>query len=606
MPIKKLLLQPGINTQKTFLLNEGGWSVANLIRFREGLPEVYGGWQPFSTIDVQGVCRGMHAWSTLAGIATLGAGTNQRLYVFQGNTPYDVTPVATTTTPTNPFTTTLHSATVTVLDSGQTIAPMVGEFVEISGGTAVGGLTLTGEYVVVTVISSTSYTITAAAAATSAATGGGTPTLAYLVMPGGADQMPANGWGAGTWGQGTWGTPRSGATAGTQLPAIWTLDNFGEQMIACPRGGGIYVWLPSGGVDTRAVILSAAPTIVNSIFVSNSAEQIVALGTNPASGGNQDPMLVSWCNSGDYGTWIAAAANNAGNFHLTDGSVLLYGCRSAQQNLIWSDTALYSMQFISGELVYSFQQLGTACGLLGPNAAASINGAAFWMSGLNFMWYNGVVQVLDCPVRDIVYKNLNRAQVGKVFCGLNSQFNEVRWDYPSLNATENDSYVIYNFAESSWTFGSNVASGGVASVARTAWEDINVFGTPLAFDATGASWAQETGYAAGQFAMAWNLQSGDIDIAEGQEMMFCDFLEPDQIMTGGSLMAIGVTTQRYSADAPTTAYGNPFLVSTATEYIPLRLRGRQMSVSFSNHYGQIGLFWRLGALRVRMAADGRF
>jgi hypothetical protein len=609
--MEKLLLRPGLNSQRTPLLNTGGWSFSNLIRFREGLPETYGGWVAFLTsgaTTLQGVPRGCHGWATLAGIASMGVGTYERLYVIQYGQSYDITPIAQTTTPTNPFT--ISGTTVTVSDPGLTVLPAVGDFVEISGATAVGGVTLSGEYTIQTVISSTSYTITAASSG-SGGPGGGTPTLAYLLPIGPVNAMLGSGWGAGTWGAGTWGTPRT--TGGTNtLPRIWTLDNFGEYLIACPRGGSIYEWQPATGTSTRASLISNnAPATVNAIAVSNGAEQIFAFGSIPAGGGAFDPMLVSWCNSGDPTTWLASATNNAGNFHLTDGSQIMAGLRASQQIIIWTDTALWSAQFIAGELIYSFQQLGTNCGLIGPQAAGVTNIGAYWMSPLNFMVYNGTAQVIDCPIRDLVYGNLNLQQVSKITCGVNSQFNEVRWDFPSAASEENDSFVIFNYADSTWSFSSNLLSNGLI-VARTAWSDVGVFGTPVAFDANGGAWNHEVGYAANGAALPFFLQSGEIDIAEGQQMMFCDLMLPDQKMTtsgspdGPPAGAVNYTifAQRYSADGQMAPAQAPYMATPATETIPFRVRGRQLAFLVANP-NIVGLFWRLGAIRIRVAPDGR-
>lgn len=488
MSIQKITLRPGIDTQRTPLLNEGGWSSANLIRFREGLPEVMGGWASLGVPSLGSRPNGMHAWTTLAGVKMLAAG----------------------------------SAT-----SGANFLNVI-------------------------------Y-------------GGSSYAIIHLTIYGSL--------------------------------GAWTIDNYGEQLIACRRGGQIYVWLPSSGGGTLAVPITNSPTQCNAIFVSNAAEQIIALGY----GSNTqvfNPMVVAWCNNGDYTVWTAAPGNNAGQFPLTDGSQIMWGCRAPQQNLIWTDTALYSMQWVGYPLDYSFNQLGTACGLIGPNAAAPIGNAAFWMSNLNFMWYNGTVQVLDCPIRDVVYKNLNWSAAGTIVCSVNSQFSEVRWDYPSSSSSVPDSYVIYNFVDRTWTYGSNTASGSIL-VSRLSWIDSSVFGNPIAADANGNIWTHETGYTAGGGAMPWYLQSGFFDISAGQDMMFCDMLMPDAILSSGGSYGLTVASSRYTADTPGTAYGEPFTVTASTEFLPLRLRGRQMSVRFDNSPGSVGAFWRLGALRARIAPDGR-
>jgi hypothetical protein len=322
-------------------------------------------------------------------------------------------------------------------------------------------------------------------------------------------------------------------------------------------------------------------------------------------------MLVSWCNSGDYTTWVASATNDAGNFPLTDGSQIMWGGRAAQQNLLWTDTALYAMQFIGGELVYAFQQLGTGCGMIGPQAAGIVNGVAFWMSRLNFMMYNGTVGVVDCPVRDDVFKNIDTNQSWKVFCGVNSQFNEIRWDFPSATGSgENDTFVIFNYVENTWTYGSDTVSG--ITVARTCWEDVSPFGTPIGFDQFGNGWQHEIEnvYSAGTVAVPWSLTSGFVDIAAGEQMMFVDWCIPDQILTvasgtGVAAYEFSVQASRYPGDSATTTGNIPVLANTESIYP--RIRGRQVAFTFQSAKtaGAINTFWRMGAVRIRAAPDGR-
>lgn len=609
MGMQKLTLRPGVNLQRTGLLNEGGWSAANLIRFYEEMPEVYGGWTALGTMALSGVPRAAHAWATLAGMPTLAVGTSSMLGVIQGTTLADITPIINTTTPTNPFTTTNGSAIVAVSDP-LAAGPIVGQIVIISGATAVGGLTLSGNYTIASVSSATAYTITAASQATSGATGGGTPTLQYLLAPGRASATLLYGWGVGPYGSGTWGTPRSASTLYGQ-PRTWTLGNFGDQLIACPRGQGIFLWIPEKGLGARATPIATAIAQANAIFIANGAEQVIALGGVPADGGAgaaAQPMLVSWCNSGDYTDWIASATNSAGNYPLTDGSQLMWGANAGLQNLIWSDTALYSMQYIGGTSVWGFTQLGTACGMISPQSAVVVNGTvALWMSNLNFMSYNGTVQPIDCPVRDIVFKNLDTTQAWKISASLNSQFNEVRWDYPSLDgAGECDSYVIFNYANNTWTYGSDQESSLLAGqevlVARPAWQDVSVFGDPIGFDADGNAWQHEVEnvYSAGTLAMPWMIESGYIDISPGEDIMFLDWIIPDQVMSGGTV-DLTLSAQRYSADTPVTLTG---AFTPSTESLNMRLRGRQIAATFQSA-GSTPFFWRLGAVRFRAVSDGR-
>lgn len=591
MAFQRLVFRPGINTQFTPTLNEGGWSESNLIRFREGVPEVIGGWTPFLSEALEGACRQIHPWTTLDGVQSLGAGTSARLYVCQGGAPYDVTPVASSATLTNPFDTINTDPIVVVNDAAH--GQIVGNYLIISGGSAVGGLTLSGEYQIVAVLNANSYTINAGTPATSSVTGGGgTPTIEYLLMPGSANQTLAAGFGGGLYGAGTYGTPRA-SSVGIRFPAMWTLDNWGEVLVANLRDGGIYAWLPASGLNVRATLITGAPDVAKAILVSAPAQQLIALGSSPAAGGSQDPMLVSWCNSSDYNTWIAASGNNAGSYRLTDGSQIMNGYRAAQQILIFTDTALFSMQFQAGPFVYGFQQLGTSCGLIAPNAAAVVNGQAFWMSGLNFMQYTGTVSMLDCPVRDVVYGNLNTSQTGKIFAGVNSQFGEVWWFYPSAGSEENDSYVVYNYAERSWYYG---------SIERLCWCDASSLGNPIAVDGSGNVWFQEVAYSANGEAMPFAIQSGYVDIAEGEDFVFLDQVIPDFVLTNGPI-ALTIYAKR-TPNETAVAIG-PFQVNATTPYLSVRLRGRQMAIRIDNSFSAPNAFMRLGAIRTRVAQDGR-
>jgi hypothetical protein len=593
MPFQKLVFRPGINTQRTPTLNEGGWSSSNLIRFKEGLPETKGGWVMFLQSALQGIIRMMHAWDTLSGTATLGVGTNLRLYVAQGGTAYDVTPIAQTTTPTNPFTTVNGQTTVTVDDSALTVVLTPGSFVEISGASAVGGITLAGEYPVVAVNSSTEYTITAATPATSGATGGGTPTIEYLLPAGPADASLANGWGSGPWGDGTWGTPRSGSSTGVIFPRLWTIDNWGENMLACPRGGSIYQWVAASGLTVRAAILTNAPTTANGVLVSAPLQMVIAFGCNPPAGGSQDPMLIAWSDEGDNTVWAPSATNQAGSFRLNNGSQIMQVLTSQQQTLIWTDTALYAMQYIGPPLVWSFVQLGTACGAISPNAAAVIGGTARWMSNYEFWTYDGTTHPVDCEIRDLVFKNINAAQQSKIFAGVNTQFSEIAWFYPSASSNENDSAATQNIAEGEWY---------PDQLSRTAWIDDNVFGNPIGGDANGDTWSHETGYTVNGMSMPWSITSADLYLSDGENYVFVDMILPDQIMTGDPV-AYTFFARNYPDDTP-VQYG-PYIVRSSTEFIPLRIRARQVAIQISNAYNTIGVFWRHGAVRARIAPDGR-
>jgi hypothetical protein len=606
MAFQKITLAPGVNTQRTATLNKGGWSDSDLIRFREGLPEVKGGWAAFlSGGPAQGAVRALHAWSTLDAIATLGIGTNQRLYISQGFAKADVTPIVKTTGGTlPPYTTTLNSSIVEVHDHGN--PQSVGNIVEISGSSAVAGVTVAGEFTVLSVIDGDHYTISVAPqVANAAADGGGTPTFNYLLPVGLLNATQGSGWGSGGWGNGTWGTPRIGASAGVVFPRLWTIDNWGENMLANPRGAaGIFQWVAATGTTVRAVALSGAPTTANGVVVAAPVQIAVAFGCNPPAGGVQDPMLVAWSDEGDNTSWTPTPANQAGSFRLNNGSQIMQAVPSQQQILIWTDTALYGMQYIQPPLVWGFTQLGASCGAISPQAAGVLGGRALWMSGFEFWTYSGEPTVIDCPLRDRVFKNLNRLQQSKIVCAINTEWSEVTWYYPSLNAQENDSYITLNVDELARSGPLNAWYGG--TLARTAWIDDNIFGSPVSGDGLGNVWSEEQDYTANGAAMPWFIKSGYIDISAGEDYSFLDLIIPDQILTG----QVGYTIFALVDPSDVPQQFGPFIVTPSTRFLPngtqgLRVRARAIALQVDNSPMVVGSFWRHGAPRFRISPDGR-
>lgn len=594
MPFRKITPRSGISSRATPLLQKDGWSSSNYVRFRGGLAEVQGGWIQFGSSQMQGVCRGMTQWGSLSGTPLLAAGTNSNLYVTRNFSLQDITPVVLTTNPTNPFSTVNLSTVVTVVDPGS--VPNVGSSVTITGGIPVGGITLSGPYVIQTVLTSSSYTITAAAPATSTATGGGSPVISYLLPIGLVDATTTNGWGGGTWGQGTWGTPRSGQAGFPVQPRTWTMDHWGQNLVACPRGGSIYTWVPGSGYSP-AVLLTGAPTQANGTMVSAVQQVQWAWGCAPPLGGSVNPMLLRFSDVGDNTDWVPTTSNQAGSFPLSNGSQIMGGLTTQQADLFWTDTALYAAQYVGYPDVWGFIPLATACGAISPACMGTIGAKQYWMSNLGFWIFDGVARPIDCPVWDLVYRNINTQQVWKIDCGVNSQFGEISWFYPSASSQEIDTRVTFNTISGEWW---------VDPLSRSYWLDAGVFGLPIAADPSGVVWFHETGYNAGAGPLPWFIETGYFDLDEGESIQTDDQFWPDQILSGTNA-AFSVTVFGQYDSASTPVASGPYTVTAATEYFPIDVqRTRQLAVRFDNTtLGTLGMFWRNGAPRIRFGRDGR-
>jgi len=677
MPYQALIFKPGINTVKTPTLNEGGWSSSGLVRFREGLPELQGGWVKLNltfffiisggiTQDIptgiSGIVRGAHSWVLLIGTPSLALGSQGGLYVVQANMAQDITPFASlanlVSTHTQTITATSGSSTYAVTDaaalavngnqiiintavtvgnvtliglytisgvSGSTfniatsytatssgsvsntnlfeyyvdngLSPdsqsvtssagtttytitdpvayaQVGGFIIFLTPTGIGGNTLFGVYKIQTASGST-FTITAGINPTTA-TISGTGLFAYYQYFGTTDQINGTGFGA-----------------PVTFALTWSIDNWGQTLIACPRGNPIYQASPP---FMRAQLLGGdAPSAVNDALVAVPQRIMIAFGASDVGTETLDPMLVRWSTVEDYTTWTATATNSAGSYRLSKGSQIISGITSNQQVLIWTDTALYAMIYEQLPYVYGFFLLGTGCGLISPNACASVGTNAWWMSYDNFWVYNGNVTPIDCDVWDSVFQNLNYAQRSKVYCSTNVQFNEVTWFFPSASSTEIDSSVTFNYAGNVWYLN----TAGV--MPRTAWEDIGVFDTPIAVDPSGNVYQQESGYTAAGSAMQFYIESGYFDLAGGEKFIFMDEIVPDFMLAAGSV-SVTVYSQKFPTDTPWTK--GPYTITPSTRFIKPRMRARQFAIRIDNSAASVGNFWRLGKMRARVAEDG--
>lgn len=489
MPLQKLQFKPGINREGTNYSNEGGYYSGDKVRFRSGLPQKIGGWQNISFgYTYEGVCRQMWNWIPLDGTNLNALGTSQKFYVENGGFYNDITPLAAPAAPinNNPFSTTSGSRLVTVTDTAHGASS--GTFVTYAGATATGGIlaaTLNAEFEVITLIDGNSYTIISPTTATSTAVGGGAGvTAAYDIAAGGSIYTTGVGWGAGAWSRGTWG---SAATVGVGVQLrLWTIDNFGQDLVLAPRNGALYYWEKDTTTYPRCVTLAAASTAAgyDGTYVPSQTLKIMTSGiqrfglcfganpydpTTPST--TFDPMLVRWSDQENIYDWVPTTFNQSGEQRLSNGSTIVTAVLSRQENVVFTDTAVFTMQYLGPPYIWGFQLITDNISVASPNAVTSANNVTYWMGVDKFYSYSGRVDTLDCSLRRFIYGNINKDQLYQITSGTNAGYNEVWWFYPSAESLVNDSYVIYNYAENIWYYG---------SLNRTAWLDSALKQYPMA------------------------------------------------------------------------------------------------------------------------------
>ena len=699
MPLKKILLKPGVNKENTRYTNENGWYVSDKVRFRQGTPEKIGGWSRISPYTFQGVCRSLWNWVTLGFENLMGVGTNLKYYVERGGYYNDITPIrATSTINNNPFALTA-STTVTVTDTAH--GAITGDFVTFSGAVDIGGAgtnvtaSVLNQEFQITRVDANTYTITISvtpnATAIAASPGGGASVVAaYQVNTGPAYQLPLTGWGGGGWGLGTWGFG-SGATDSLRL---WSASNWGEDLIFGPRGGGLYYWdagnlatnpvgrgvnvntlggtvtltiaspcvitlsnvlaegtaiklsttgaLPTGltagttyylrNVDGATANLSATPTgsiintsgsqsgtqsiselvdvptLQNYIFVSDTSRFVLLFGTTDYGSTTLDPMLIRWSNQESVVDWVPSSLNQAGSVRLSHGSEIVTALQARQEIVVWTDSSLYSLQYVGAPVVWSSQLLGDNISIAGQNAAAIASGVVFWMGVDKFYRYDGRVQTLRCDLRRHVFSNINLNQNQQIFAGTNEGFNEVWWFYCSADATAVDSYVVYNYAEDIWYYG---------SLARTAWIDSGLRDYPVAATYSYNLVNHEEGIDDNQTgtptAIEAYIESAEFDIDDGEKFGFVWRMVPDLTFQGSTAGTPQVTMTMYGMNGSGSGFNTEASKAVArtstvtieqfTNIVYTRIRGRQMIMKISSD--GLGTTWQLGAPRIDIRPDGR-
>jgi len=693
MPLIKPTFRPGVNRENTRYYNEGGWYESDKVRFRQGSPEKIGGWTQYSSSTFLGVCRTLWNWITLTNQNIVAVGTNLKFYLTLGNQYFDITPVRSVTTLTNPFTATLSSSTITVSATAHGAIP--GDFVTFSGATGLGGnitaAVLNQQYQIVSVPNVNSFTFTATATANasdvSGSPGGGTVTTSYQLNTGPAYQVPFTGWGASYWGSGPWGT---GGSTKNNLQ-IWNAYNFGQNLLFGPRGGGIYYWtaptltnpgvalnttggtvtitiaspavitssvnlpnnssiqlgttgaLPSGlstnttyyvinvsgttfnlsltqggaAINTTGTqsgtqsisLLGDVPLFQNALTVSDASNFVIVFGTNALGTSTIDPMLIRWSDQQNPLVWYPDVTNQAGDVRLSHGSQIVTYIQTRQEIVVLTDQAVYSLQYLGPPYVWGSQLLSENTSIIGPNSAVLASGVVYWMGVDKFYMYDGRVQTLNCDLRRYVFQNINTVQNEQVYCSTVEGFNEVWWFYVSGSGTQINSYVVYNYIENTWYYG---------TMGRTAWLDTTLQTNPIGATYNGYLVNQESGLDDNETGTPAPIDayiaSSEFDIGDGDHFAFISKILPDltfenstsnnptTTMSIQALINSGSGTGQASNNPvySVNINGNP---ETFTGYVYTRIRGRQFI--FKMESNQIGTTWQLGAPRFEIRPDGR-
>jgi hypothetical protein len=630
MPLKKILFRPGVNRENTRYTTENGWYEGDKVRFRQGNPEVIGGWVRISTNTFLGICRSLWNWVLLDGRNIIGLGTNLKFYLENGGAYYDITPIrASSTINTNPFVATNGSAVITVTDTSH--GAVTGDFVTFSGATSLGGnitaTVLNAEYQI-TVLTANTYTFVATATANatdvSGSPGGGASVnAAYQISVGPETQQVLEGWGSGGWGLGTWG---NGAPVATVFGAlrIWSQQNFGEDLVFNPRGGGLYYWDATGGLSTRGVLVSSlmgadpeVPSVVNLVAVSDTSRFVFCFGCDDYGSSVLNPMLIRWSDQEDILIWNPLPTNQAGSVTLSHGSEIIAVVQSRQEQIVFTDSAVYSLQYLGPPVVWQTQLLGDNTSIYGPNAAVLASGIVYWMGIDKFYKYDGRVQTLNCDLRRFIFSDINRNQNLQVFAALNEGFNEVWWFYCSEASTTVDRYVIYNYVENEgkgvWYYG---------TMARSAWLDSGLRDYPIAATYSRNLVDHENGLndneTATEIALDAYISSSEFDIEDGNSFGFVWRVVPD--------LTFGESTNSPTAVSPRVTMslfgltnsgsgvvntvsglvtkGSNFVITEEfTGQIYTRIRGRQMIFKIASN--QINTQWQLGSPRIDIRPDGR-
>lgn len=616
MPLINFTPKPGINKEVTDYTGQGQWVDSDNVRFFQGLPQKIKGWQKLIEETVVGVVRASHAFLSLDGTKYLGLGTDRKLYVYVEGVVHDITPIRQSNTgATSVFTTSTGSSNVTV--SINSHGALTGDFVTFDNVTLSNASTSFDaatfedkEFEVQGVANANAFYIdTETNEANAGITAQGSTDADFQINVGPSISSLGYGWGTDSWGSSTWGTASS--TSNVTIEARqWSLDNFGEDLIATVKNGGTFIWDNSLGTGTRATAVANAPTASRLSLVSTPDRHLVLLGTENtiSTPSSQDDLLIRFSDQENITTYQPTAENTAGSLRIADGSRIVGAERSRGQILVWTDTSLHSMQFIGPPFTFGLRQLGQNCGLVGQNGAIDLNGISYWMSQDSFYLFDGAVKKLPSTVEQFVFNNINLVASQNIYVGHNGEFNEIIWFYARTGSNQINAVVAYNYLEQTWWTG---------TLDRTTWIDREVYNNPIATDyepnatanvspilglTSGASiiYEHETGDDADGEPMVAFIKSGVVQIAQGDEFAFVSKLIPDVQNQSGTLN-LDFNFQRYPNDTNPVSKTTSF--TGTTNKVDLRGRGREFTANIVSN--TTGTAWRLGTLRFEIQPDGR-
>ncbi len=639
MAFIKLQFKPGVNRDQTDYSNEGGWYECDKIRFRSGYPEKIGGWTKPTPETFQGVCRQMWNWITTYSDNLLAVGTNEKVYIEIGGYFNDITPFATALAGSNTFAVTDTIALVTVTTTTALPSWLVtGEPVLIAGfASPLGGIPIAELNGVRTVTktgaNSFTFTTTTAATSTTSVSGAGY-TVRTEIGPGNAISLFGLGWGAGAWGRSAWGL--GATTGGINFPQQdWWFDNFDNDLVMNIRNGAPYWWErgvtddPSSALATHAITLSeyataegftasSVPVQVMQLLVSQQDKHLIAFGAVPfgsTSTADFDPLLIRWADQDTPADWTPTATNTAGDLRVSRGSTIVRALPTRQEILVWTDTHLYTLQFLGTSDVFGLQEYADNVSIASPRAMASAANVTYWMGQDKFYAYTGRVETLPCTLRNYVFNNINTSQMDQIICGTNEQWNEVWWFYPTADSNYNNAYVIYNHLERIWYYG---------TIDRTAWLDTPLRPYPQAANTAvtidgstvttgdGFLYNHENGLNDDTLPMDSYIQSSDFDLEDGDQFMLIRRILPDVSFDGSTASAPEATLtvrprnfpgSAFSSDPADTKRVIQTSVNQYTDQVFMRARARQMAFKIRSE--NLGVQWQLGAPRLDARPDGK-